>query len=103
MMFHSVPLSLLDILSEYFDDFILVLVLRLNRILVVPGGNPPPGSFQDDVEIKHLPRLLVDVLSVPAVFGRKHPRRVSPQRDPVFLDRENGLWVVLKPLLCALK
>jgi hypothetical protein len=101
-MFHSVPLSLLDILSEYFDDFILVLVLRLNRILVVPGGNPPPGSFQDDVEIKHLPRLLVDVLSVPAVFGRKHPRHVSPQRD-VFLDRENGLWVVLKPLLCALK
>ena len=40
MMFHSVPLSfvVLRVLSEYFDDFIVVLVLSLNRILVVPGG-----------------------------------------------------------------
>ena len=101
-MFHSVPLSfvVLRVLSEYFDDFIVVLVLSLNRNLV--PGNPPTGSFRDDVEIKHLPRLPVDVLSVPAVFGRKQPRHLTPQRD-VFLDRENGLWVVLKPLLCAVK
>ena len=85
-MFHSVPLSfffLYIILSEYFDDFIVLVVLLLNLLNLVPG-NPPTGSFQDDVEIKHLPRLLVDVLSVPAVFGRKHPRHLTP-------NRENGL------------
>lgn len=85
MIFHSVPLSLLCILSEYFDDFIVVLVLLLLLNLNLVPGNPPTGSFQDDVEIKHVSCLCVDVLSKPAVFGRKQrhlpPRFISRSKN----------------------